>query len=243
MKPFFVFAALLFIYQNTLAQKDPKTTEVWTPEPKTVTNDKTSSDAPSDAIILFNGSSAAAWQHKNGNEAKWTIAENALTVKAGSGDINTKQKFGDCQLHIEWRTPAEIKGEGQGRGNSGIFLMGRYEIQILDSYNNKTYSNGQAGSIYKQHIPLVNACKAPGEWQSYDIIFTAPRFSENGGVIEPARVTVIQNGILVQNNATIWGTTFYIGSPYYEKHDAREPIILQDHGNPVSFRNIWIREL
>jgi hypothetical protein len=243
MKYIFVFAALLLIYQHAAAQKDPKTTEVWTPEPKSVTAGKTSQDAPSDAIILFNGSSAAAWQHKNGGEAKWTIADNALTVKAGSGDIFTKQKFGDCQLHIEWQTPAEIKGEGQGRGNSGIFLMGRYEVQILDSYNNKTYPNGQAGSIYKQHIPLVNACKVPGEWQSYDIIFTAPRFSDKGGIIEPARVTVIQNGVLVQNNATIWGSTLYIGSPYYEKHDAKEPITLQDHGNPVSFRNIWIREL
>ncbi len=229
---------------SVFAQKDPATTEVWIPEPPKVTPGKTGSDAPSDAIILFNGSSASAWQQKkDGSEAKWTVTDNTLTVKAGAGDIQTKQKFGDCQLHIEWRSPAEVKGEGQGRGNSGIFLMGRYELQVLDSYESKTYANGQAASIYKQHIPLVNACRAPGEWQTYDIIFTAPRFGENGRVIEPARITVLHNGVLVQNNVTIWGGTQYIGSPYYEKHDAKEPIILQDHGNPVSYRNIWIREL
>ena len=228
---------------NILAQKDPKTTEVWTPEPKVISPGKTNSEAPSDALILFNGTSASAWQHDNGNEAKWTVADNSLTVKSGSGDIKTKQKFGDCQLHIEWRTPAEVKGESQGRGNSGIFLMGLYEVQILDSYENKTYPNGQAGSIYKQHIPLVNACKGPGEWQTYDIIFTAPRFSDNGSLLEPARATVIQNGVLIQNNVTIWGSTQYIGLPTYVKHDTKESIALQDHGNPTSFRNIWIREL
>jgi hypothetical protein len=229
---------------NTVsAQKDPATTEVWTPVPKVITPGKSAGEAPSDAIILFNGSSAAAWQHSNGDEAKWIVADNALTVKPGSGAIQTKQKFGDCQLHIEWRTPAEVKGDGQGRGNSGIFFMERYELQVLDSYNNKTYSNGQAASIYKQHIPLVNVCKPPGEWQSYDVVFTAPRFSDLGMVIEPARITVIQNGVLVQNNVTIWGGTQYIGSPTYEKHAAKESIVLQDHGNLTSFRNIWIREL
>lgn len=242
MKLLWLPAALLFIATNTFAQKDPKTTELWTPEPPVVNSGKSSTDAPSDAIVLFNGS-VAGWHHKNGEAVKWTTADNNLTVKPGTGDIQTKQSFGDCQLHIEWRSPAEVKGEGQGRGNSGIFLMRHYEVQILDSYNNKTYSNGQAGSIYKQHIPLVNACKGPGEWQSYDIIFTAPRMGANGRVIEPARITVLQNGILVQNNVTIWGTTKYIGSPEYEKHGTREPIILQDHGDLVSFRNIWIREL
>jgi hypothetical protein len=238
---FFIIA--LVIVNTAFGQKDPKTTEVWTPEPKVISPGKLAGDAPSDAIILFNGTSAAAWQHKNGDEAKWTVDDNALTVKAGAGNIQTKQKFGDCQLHIEWRTPAEVKGEGQYRGNSGIFFMERYELQVLDSYNSKTYSNGQAGSIYKQHIPLVNVCKSPGEWQSYDVIFTAPRFSNNGSALEPARITVIQNGVLVQNNVTIWGTTQYIGLPTYEKHDAKESILLQDHGNPTSFRNIWIREL
>lgn len=228
---------------TAFSQKDPLTTEIWTPVPKVITPGKSAGEAPSDAIILFNGLSAAAWQHEKGDEVKWTVGDNALTVKPGTGAIQTKQKFGDCQLHIEWRTPAEVKGTGQGRGNSGIFFMGRYELQILDSYDNVTYSNGQAGSIYKQHIPLVNACKPPGEWQFYDVIFTAPRFSDNGTVIEPARITVLQNGVLIQNNVTIWGSTQYIGLPTYQKHDTKEPIILQDHGNPVSFRNIWIREL
>lgn len=242
MKLYCLLASLLLLSVNAFAQKDPKTTELWAPEPTVVTSAKSGTEAPSDAIVLFNGNTSG-WLHKNGDAVKWTTSDNILTVKAGTGDIHTKQSFGDCQLHIEWRSPSEVKGEGQGRGNSGIFLMGHYEVQILDSYNNKTYSNGQAGSIYKQHIPLVNACKAPGEWQSYDIIFTAPRMGANGRVIEPARITVLQNGILVQNNVTIWGTTKYIGSPEYEKHGAKEPIILQDHGDLVSFRNIWIREL
>lgn len=240
---FLCTASILFT--QLFAQKDPKTTEVWTPEPKVVTPGNTNSEAPSDAIILFDGTSVSGWQHKNGTEAKWTIADNAMTVKPGTGDIQSKQKFGDCQLHIEWKVNANVTGDGQNRGNSGVFLMGRYEVQVLDNYNNinKTYVNGQAGSIYKQHAPLVNACKAPGEWQTYDIIFTAPRFSEKGNVIEPARITVIHNGILVQNNSTIWGNTVYIGSPTYEKHEAKEPLIIQDHGNTTSFRNIWVREL
>lgn len=243
LRKFSVSIIVCFISTSLFAQKDPKTTEVWTPEPKVITAGKTVSDAPSDAIILFNGASSSAWQHKNGNAASWIVSENALTVKPGSGDIQTKQKFGDCQLHIEWRTPAEVKGEGQGRGNSGIFFMGLYELQVLDSYGSKTYSNGQAASIYKQHIPLVNVCKPPGEWQSYDVVFTAPRFSDNGSLLEPARITVLQNGVLVQNNVTIWGSTQYIGLPTYEKHGVKESIALQDHGNPISFRNIWIREL
>ena len=244
MKQYFLLAfCWITLFSTVAAQKDPATTEVWTPEPKVITPGKTQEQAPSDAIILFNGSSDSAWQQKNGEKLKWVIADNALTVKSGTGDIQTKHKFGDCQLHIEWRTPAEVKGEGQGRGNSGIFLMGHYEVQVLDSYNNKTYSNGQAGSIYKQHIPLVNACKSPGEWQYYDIIFTAPRYSDNGYVLEPARFTVLQNGVLVQNNVTVWGTTSNTGSPVYEKHGPKESLVLQDHGNPTSFRNIWIREL
>lgn len=239
----FIAAFLILFTNNLFAQKDPKTTEVWAPEPKVITPAAKAGDAPSDAIVLFNGKDGSAWEHEKSSDLKWTIADNVLTVKGGSGNIQTKQKFGDCQLHIEWRTPSEVKGEGQGRGNSGIFLMGRYELQILDNYNNKTYPNGQAASIYKQHIPLVNACKPPGEWQVYDVIFTAPRFSDNGSVLEPARITVIQNGILVQNNVTIWGPSQYIGLPVYEKHAAKESIALQDHGNPTSFRNIWIREL
>lgn len=242
---FITICVAIIIQSNISAQKDPATTEVWKPEPKVVTPGKTNSDAPSDAIILFDGVSGAAWQHTNGDAIKWTIADNALTIKPQTGTIETKQKFGDCQLHIEWRIDKNVKGENQDRGNSGIFLMGRYELQVLDNYNgiNKTYVNGQAGSIYKQSPPLVNVCKAPGEWQTYDIIFTAPRFSDNGSVISPARMTVLQNGVLVQNNTTIWGNTVYIGSPTYEKHAAKESITLQDHGHLTSYRNIWVREL
>jgi hypothetical protein len=146
-------------------------------------------------------------------------------------------------LHIEWRTPSEIVGEGQGRGNSGIFFMRRYELQVLDSYNNVTYSNGQAGSIYKQHIPLVNVSKKPGEWQTYDVVFTAPRFNSDSSLKSPARITVFHNGVLIQNNVEIKGGTEYIGDPVYRKHEEKLGIQLQDHGNPTAFRNIWIREL
>ncbi len=239
-----LFAAMLLgfpaISQN---DHDASLTEIWKPVPPVVTPGKISSDAPSDAIVLFGGKDFAQWESMNGSVANWPVADGAMTVKPGSGGIRTKQKFGDCQLHIEWRTPAEVKGEGQGRGNSGIFLMGHYELQVLDSYNNSTYSNGQAGSIYKQHMPLVNACRPPGEWQTYDVIFTAPQFYEDGRVKTAARVTVLQNGILVQNNVDIWGTTEYIGVAKYELHSNKESLMLQDHGNLVSFRNIWIRPL
>ncbi len=222
---------------------DPKLSEYYEPAAVVVTPGKTASDAPSDAIILFDGKDASKWKAKDGGAVKWTVENGAITVKAGTGEISTKEGFGDCQLHIEWRTPAEVKGDGQGRGNSGIFLMGKYELQVLDSYNNKTYVNGQAASIYKQLPPMVNASRPPGEWQTYDIIFTAPRFYENGSVKSQARITVIHNGVLVQNNATLQGSTQYIGLASYEKHGDKEPILLQDHGNPVSFRNIWIRNL
>jgi hypothetical protein len=245
LQRFITICAAIIIQISLIAQKDPATTEVWKPEVKVVTPGKTNTDAPSDATILFNGTTASGWQHANGDEAKWTVADNALTVKPGTGGIQTKQKFGDCQLHIEWRIDKNVKGDGQDRGNSGIFLMGRYELQVLDNYNNinKTYVNGQAGSMYKQAPPLVNVCKAPGEWQTYDIVFTAPRFSDNGSVISPARITVMQNGLLVQNNTTLWGNTVYIGVPTYEKHAAKESLMLQDHSHLTSFRNIWIREL
>lgn len=222
---------------------DPKLSEYWTPEPKKVTAGRAPSDPPSDAIVLFNGKDASQWTDGSGGAVKWNIADGAMTVVAKTGNIRTKQKFGDCQLHIEWRSPVEIKGEGQGRGNSGIFLMERYELQVLDSYESKTYVNGQAGSIYKQLPPLVNATKGPGEWQTYDVIFTAPRFYENGLVKSQATITVFHNGVLVQNHATIWGATQYIGISNYEKHAEQEAIVLQDHGNPVSYRNIWIRPL
>jgi hypothetical protein len=170
------------------------------------------------------------------------VATAIVTLVPGSADIKTRHSFTDVQLHVEWRTPAEISGQGQGRGNSGVILMERYEIQVLDSFDNQTYANGQAGSVYKQHIPLVNASRAPGEWQSYDIIFVAPRFSDNGRIAEPARVTVLHNGVLIQNNVSIQGTAVFVGTPSYKAHGAA-PIRLQEHRNPVSFRNIWVRQL
>jgi len=218
-------------------------TEIWNPEPKVVAPGKTSQDAPADATVLFNGKDFSAWTGKGGKQIEWTIADGAMTVKGGTGEITSKQGFGDCQLHIEWRTPSVVKGAGQGRGNSGIFLMGKYELQVLDSYNNKTYSNGQAGSIYKQLVPLVNVSRAPGEWQTYDIIFTAPRFAADGRLQSQARITVLHNGVLVQNNQAIWGGTEYIGIAEYKPHSMKESLVLQDHGDAVSFRNIWIREL
>lgn len=227
------------------AQKDnPQITEVWNPEPRIVAPGNTNADPPSDAIILFDGKNLNSWEHADGKgAAAWKIANNTATVVKGAGAIKTKQAFGDCQLHIEWRSPAEVKGEGQGRGNSGIFLMGLYELQILDSYKNRTYSNGQAGSIYKQIMPLANAMRKPGDWQTYDIIFTAPRFNKDSTLKSQGRITVIHNGVLIQNNAAILGATQYIGIPTNTWHKEKEPIILQDHGDPVSFRNIWIREL
>jgi len=233
----------VFIQLPAQQNGDPKLTEIWKPVPKVVSPGATPSDAPSDAIVLFNGKDAASWQNKNGNAFNWKVESGAMTVIPNAGDIQTKEGFGDCQLHIEWRTPAEVSGEGQGRGNSGIFLMGRYELQVLDSYNNNTYSNGQAGSIYKQHMPAVNVCKPPGQWQTYDIVFTAPLFNQDSTLKSPARITVFQNGVLIQNNVELWGPMQFIGVPKYEKHGNKESLLLQDHHNAVSYRNIWIRPL
>jgi hypothetical protein len=220
----------------------PEDTEVWEPEPEIVRSDRDGAP-PSDAIVLFDGTDLSQWTSEDGSEARWTVEDGVMTVAAGTGSIQTRQGFGDVQLHIEWRTPAQVEGEGQGRGNSGVFLMGRYEIQVLDSYENRTYSNGQAGSIYKQYIPLVNASRPPGVWQSYDVVFTAPRFAADGTLVSPAYMTVCQNGVLIHNHVELQGPTLYIGVPQYEVHGDREPIMLQDHGNPVSFRNIWVREI
>lgn len=243
-KIFFISFACLISFSIIRAQgNDPKLTEQWNPVPKIITPGSMSTDAPSDAIVLFNGKNGSAWQKRNGKNFDWKIDSGFMMVKPGTGNIQTIQDFGSCQLHIEWRAPNSVKGEGQGRGNSGIFLMGRYEVQVLDNYNNKTYSNGQAASIYKQRMPLVNACRPPGEWQCYDLIFTAPQFNTDSTVKSAARVTIMHNGVLVQNNIEIWGSTTFIGISKYEMHNNKEPIILQDHGNFVSYRNIWIREL
>jgi hypothetical protein len=213
------------------------------PPPKTEPRVIESGPPPSDAIILFDGTDLSQWKStKDGGPAKWAVKDGVVTVN-GTGSIATKREFGDCQLHIEWATPAEGKGDGQGRGNSGIYLQGRYEVQILDSFENKTYFHGQAGSIYKQHAPLVNASRPPGEWQSYDIIYHAPRFDAAGKVLKPATATVLHNGVLVQDHVEIMGPTGAKGRPKFEAHPPKQPLELQDHHNPVRFRNIWIRDL
>lgn len=194
---------------------------------------------PADAVVLFGGTDASAWH----NGDRWKIVDGALEVVPRTGDITTKQGFGSVQLHVEWATPAEVSGSGQGRGNSGVFLMNRYEVQVLDSYENETYPDGQAGAIYKESPPLVNASRPPGEWQTYDIIFHAPKFNDDGSVAKKATITVFHNGVLIQDHWEIQGTTFHNQEHRYEKHGDREPIRLQDHGNPVRFRNIWVREL
>jgi hypothetical protein len=212
-------------------------------EPPIVTPGRTSVDPPSDAVVLFDGKSLASWRSSDGSPAKWLVRDGYMEVAPGTGDIATAERFGDCQLHIEWATPPIVRGEGQERGNSGIFLMNHYEIQVLDSYDNKTYFHGQAGSVYKQYAPLVNASRPPGQWQSYDIIFRAPRFDEQGKPAERARVTVLHNGALIQNNVEVFGNTYNDRPAVYTVHPPLEPLRLQDHGNPVRYRNIWIRRL
>ena len=227
----------------------PEMTEFWEPEVQVVTPGKAAPDAiitaPSDAIVLFDGKDLSQWADKDGGAAKWDVKNGVFTVKKGTGDIHTKQEFNDFQLHIEWSIPVGITGKSQARGNSGIFLQDRYELQVLDNYNNRTYANGQAGSLYKQTPPLKNAMREPGNWNVYDVIYTAPRFKADSSLFSAARVTVIHNGVVVQNNTQITGHTPYIGLPKYEAH-GKAPIRLQDHGDPsapISFRNIWIREL
>jgi len=251
-----LFSAMLVAGFTVNAQNKPKheDTEIYEPVPKVITPGKTDSDAPSDAIVLFDGKNLDQWVYTQdrAQPAQWTIADGILTVKKdGKGNIETKRSFSNYQIHLEWRIPANVTGSDQARGNSGLFFASTgkgdsgYELQILDSYINKTYVNGQAGSIYKQSIPLVNACKPPGEWQSYDAIWTAPTFNDDGTVKTPAKVTAFQNGVLIQNDVVLTGQTMFIGKPTYVKHGP-EPIKLQAHGDksePVSFRNIWVREL
>ena len=246
-----VFTASSFIAQAQEKMK-PEETEAYSPVPPVVTPGASFSEAPSDAIILFDGKNLDQWvSTKDSTAAKWIVSDNMMTVDKNTGDIQTRSVFTDYQLHIEYRIPANITGSGQARGNSGIFLAalpwgaGGYELQVLDNYKNTTYVNGQAGSMYKQAIPLANACRKPGEWQCYDVVWTAPKFNENGTLKSMARVTVFHNGILVQNNTTLLGDTPYIGYPSYRKHGAA-PIKLQAHGDksePLSYRNIWVRPL
>jgi len=242
--------ALSLACSSLVAQQDPELqltppelTEQWWPVPPVV--GAPAGGIPSDAVVLFDGQSLAAWESVKtpGAPAPWKIEDGAMVVVPKSGNIQTKAGFGDVQLHLEFRTPAVVKGRGQGRGNSGLFFMSRYELQILDSYENKTYVNGQLGSIYKQQAPLVNPARPPGEWQTYDVIFTAPRFNADGSLQSPARLTAFLNGVLVQNNTVLTGPTEFRGAPAYKAHPAKLPIALQDHGDLLAFRNIWVREL
>jgi len=248
-RPFFILALLTLIClpgfaQNNATKLPPEATEVWEPEPRMVTPGSANHLPPSDAIVLFDGKNLDKWKSMNGDgAAPWKVEQGYFQVVPRSGGIETKESFGDVQLHIEWKAPAVVKGSGQGRGNSGLFFLGRYEVQILDSYDNRTYSNGQAGSLYKQHIPLVNATRPPTDWNTYDVIFKGPRFNADGMVVSPAYVTVLHNGVLVQNHVELRGPTEYIGIPAYKAHAAELPIQLQDHGDLVSFRNIWVRRL
>jgi hypothetical protein len=238
---------------NAQEKMKPEETEFYSPVPPVVTPGKTCGDAPSDAIILFNGKDLSKWVSANDTTkpATWDIHDGVMTVNKKGGNIQTKQSFLNYQLHIEWKEPVNIDGSGQGRGNSGLFLasIGKgdagYELQILDSYKNSTYVNGQAGAIYKQYAPMVNANYPPGVWQSYDVVWTAPRFNDDGSLKSPAKVTAFFNGVLIQNNVELKGPTLYIGHPSYTPHGPA-PIKLQAHGDksiPISFRNIWVRPL
>ncbi len=241
-------------HAQQVPQAKPEDTEVYQPVPKVVQPGATPTAPPSDAIVLFNGKDLGEWVSAQDHQpAKWTVGDGIMTVDkgSGSGNIETRRKFKDYQLHLEWRIPANITGSGQARGNSGVFLASLgpgdagYELQILDSYENKTYVNGQAGSIYKQAVPLANPARKPGEWQSYDVIWTAPTFDGDGTVKSPAYVTVLFNGVLVQDHFQLQGQTLYIGKPFYKPYESA-PIKLQAHGDksePVSFRNVWVREL
>ena len=219
----------------------PSHTEFWLPQPPVVTPGD-GHTAPSDAIVLFDGSNLSEWTGPNGTIPGWKVENGILTIVPGAGEIITKRVFRDFQLHIEWREPVGLEGESQGRGNSGVYLQGRYELQVLDSFRNPTYASGSAGSIYKQHAPLVNAMRPQGEWNVYDIIYEAPTFKKDGTFRTYPHVTVLHNGVLIQNHTEILGTTEYVGFPKQREH-GDGPIMLQDHGNPVSFRHIWIREL
>jgi hypothetical protein len=255
---FLALATLVSLSTLLVAQEPPKPkpeeTEVWTPVPKIVTPGATDAAPPSDAIVLFDGTSEDEWvSAQDHTPAQWVVADGTLTVKKapGVGNIETRRKFKNYQLHVEWRVPTNITGSGQARGNSGVFLASTgpgdagYELQVLDSYNNTTYVNGQAASIYKQSAPLVNPNRKPGEWQTYDIVWTAPTFNADGSLKTPAYVTAFFNGVLVQDHFELKGQTLYIGQPFYKAYDTA-PIKLQAHGDksePISFRNIWVREL
>lgn len=223
--------------------RDPKLTEVWSPVPAKVAPGAVAGAPPSDAIVLFDGKNLDAWKSARGGDAKWTVANGELIVAPGAGDIQTKAAFGDIQLHVEWIVPELPASKvDQDRGNSGIFLQDVYEVQVLDNFTNPTYVNGMVGSVYKQFAPLVNAARPAEHWQTYDIIWTAPRFAADGSLASPARVTVLLNGVLVQNDSVLQGATTFIGAPRYRAHGDM-PLRLQDHAHLVRYRNIWVRKL
>ncbi len=218
------------------------------PLPKVITPGTSSTQEepgrpPSDAIVLFDGKDLSQWQGSRGGPAGWTVEAGAMVIKAGAGEIRTREEFGDCQLHLEFAAPVPPKGSDQGRGNSGVMFFGRYEIQVLDCFENLTYADGHAAAIYGQYPPLVNASRPPGQWQTYDIIFTAPRFKPDGTVESPAFVTMLHNGVLVHNHTAPIGAMAYRAVGKYTPHGPKGPIVLQDHGNPVRFRNIWVRPI
>jgi hypothetical protein len=247
-----LIAAAAPLFAQTPAKPKPEDTEVWEPVPAVVSPGATCGAPPSDAIVLFDGKNLDEWvSNRDKTPAKWTIAGDVMTVSKGEGNIETKRSFKNYQLHLEWKVPTNITGTSQARGNSGVFLASTgpgddgYELQVLDSYENKTYVNGMAGSLYKQAIPLANPTRKPGEWQTYDVVWTAPTFDSDGSLKTPAYATVFFNGVLVENHFELKGQTLYIGKPFYKAYTAA-PIKLQAHGDksePISFRNIWIREL
>lgn len=245
--PTLVAASFTFAVAPLFAQQENgwKAHDKDRPAPQVVSpgEDNSTSTPPSDAIVLFDGNSMDAWRSAAGGEAKWKVVNGAMESVAGAGYVYTKRKFGDCQLHVEWASPSTVKGNGQGRGNSGVFLGGNLEVQVLDSYENPTYADGSAGSIYGQYTPLVNACRKPGEWQSYDIIYKTPRFDDEGKLSSPAMVTVLHNGVVIHHGTEPFGPTAWIFHDEYAPDKVKGPIGFQDHGNPVRYRNIWVREI
>ncbi len=241
IRPASILASLVLLTVSVVsvqAQLEYKNGIIWDRPERVEDAQPVCTPAPEGAVVLFDGTDIK----KNFNNTQnWVVKDGYAEVHGGTAE--TKQSFGSCHIHLEWASPAKVSGRGQGRGNSGVYIMGKYEVQILDSYQNDTYFDGQCGAIYKQAPPLKNACRKPGEWQSYDIKFTAPKFDEKGNVTRKARLTVIHNGVVIQDDFELLGGTFWYKPAVYEAHEAKLPLKLQDHGNPVRFRNIWIKEI
>jgi hypothetical protein len=239
------FAGAVLLGSMTSAAQEWPIHSMERPKPRIVDPGPASppAPAPQDAVVLFDGRDLSRWRDEQGGAARWKVANDYFEVVPGTGALTSADAFGDVQLHIEWMSPAPAKGEGQDRGNSGVFLMGRYEVQVLDSYQNVTYADGQAGAVYGQFPPLVNASRPPGAWQNYDIIFRAPRFNSDGRLLRPARITVLHNGVLIHDNVELTGPTSHRERPPYRAHAEKLPLSLQDHAHPVRYRNVWVREL